>query len=270
MRPLRCRRFAPALVLAAGLLSGCNRDTAAGKPAANRSRGDDPLRDVPRRHAQQLAPVELSGMKQAAGAPVTAPRAPSKNSRSAESNFREGLAYWEATGVDRDRAEAVKYFQLAADAGHARAAAFLGAAYRVGDGVAHDPVQTVKWFTVAAEQGHDLSQAILGSLYNTGECVEKNPVEAVKWFRAAAEQGRVEAMGNLGAMLFLGQGTTNNFVEAYKWLHLAAQAQNPLAIKNRGEVAKRLTAAQMAEGRKLATEFRARPTTNSLPAAATP
>jgi hypothetical protein len=262
--PTSLQPAACALVVVVAFLAGCKPGGSAPGSGGNSTNSADPMAGVPRRALASPPPRDGAGP-----APPPAPekKSPERQKRKISSDpeqlFQEAMIYWHATGADRDSVEAAKLFHLAAETGHVRAQAYLGSAYRTGVGVAHDPVQTVKWFKAAAEQGHPLSQAVLGSLYMTGECTEKNPAEAVKWFRQAADHGQVEAMGNLGAMLYLGQGVATNYVEAYKWLHLAAQRGNQLAVKNRGEVSKRLTPAQMAEGRKLATEFQPRAATNS-------
>lgn len=175
--------------------------------------------------------------------------------RTPEELFRAGLKLWEGKGAKKDPAEAAKLFAKAAEQGHAEAQAYLAGAYRTGSGVANDAAEAARWFLAAAEQCDARSQGVLASMYGTGEGVAKDPAAAVKWYRRAAEQGLVRAQGNLGAMLFLGQGVAKDPVEAYKWLHLAAQKGDPEAVKNRGLVAQKLSAAQMIEGRKRAAEF---------------
>lgn len=169
--------------------------------------------------------------------------------------FQAGLKLWDGKGVAKDPAEAVKLFSVAAARGNVDAQAYLAGAYRTGVGVGKNPDETVRWFRAAAEQGDARSQGVLASLYGTGEGVPKDLPEAAKWYQMAAEQGLVRAQANLGAMYFLGQGVPKDPVVAYKWLHLAAQKGDPDAKKNRGLVAYKLSAAQMAEGRKRAAEF---------------
>ena len=69
----------------------------------------------------------------------------------------------------------------------------LGACYCTGEGVAVDKAEAVKWFRMAAGQGHPPTQAMLGMCYLSGEGVAVDKVEAVKWFRKAAEQGYLPA-----------------------------------------------------------------------------
>ncbi len=186
--------------------------------------------------------------------PTNAPARPPAP-RTPEEQFQAGLRLWNGKGAARDPAEAVKLFTLAAERGNVDAQAHLAAAHRTGVGVAKSPEEAVRWFRAAAERGDARSQGVLASIYGTGEGVPKDLPEAVKLYRLAAAQGLVRAQANLGAMLFLGQGVAKDPVEAYKWLHLAALKGDQEAMKNRGLVAQKMSAAQMAEGRRRAAEF---------------
>ena len=65
-----------------------------------------------------------------------------------------------------------------------------GQAFFSGDGVPKNSTEAVKWYRMAAEQGHASAQNYLGWMYARGEGVPKDCVEAVKWYRRAVEQGR--------------------------------------------------------------------------------
>lgn len=85
-----------------------------------------------------------------------------------------------------------------AEQGEARSQAFLGACYSMGRGVEKDDAEAVKWYRKAAEQGNADGQSFLGTCYKDGKGVEKDYVEAVKWFRKAAEQNYISAQSELG------------------------------------------------------------------------
>ncbi len=53
-----------------------------------------------------------------------------------------------------DKAEAMRWYRLAAVAGHPSAANNLGVGYNKGHGVAKDDTQATKWFRIAANAGH--------------------------------------------------------------------------------------------------------------------
>jgi TPR repeat protein len=62
--------------------------------------------------------------------------------------------------------------------------------YRNGEGVPEDDKQAVKWYRLAAEQGHASAQYNLGFMYSNGEGVPEDDKQAVKWYRLASEQAR--------------------------------------------------------------------------------
>ena len=76
-----------------------------------------------------------------------------------------------------------------AEAGDAEAQSSLGFCYQHGQGVPRDKAEAVKWYCLAAEQGFAKAQHSLGGCYAYGFGVEKDNAEAAKWYRLAAEQG---------------------------------------------------------------------------------
>ncbi len=113
-----------------------------------------------------------------------------------------------------------------------------------------------------AKQGRPLAQFKLGIMYYKGRGVAQDYTEAVKWWRMAAEQGFAEALNNLGMMYGNGDGVPADFVEAHKWFDLAA-SHHPSGRKHRNSVrdrdflAKKMTAAEIAEAERLAHEWMA-------------
>ena len=68
----------------------------------------------------------------------------------------------------------------------------------VGDGVERNLAEAVKLFRLAAEQGVVKAQFNLGNLFQTGEGVNRDHAESAKWFRLAADQGHADAQFHLG------------------------------------------------------------------------
>jgi TPR repeat protein len=62
--------------------------------------------------------------------------------------------YQDGTGVEQDYAEALRWYHLAADQGHADAQHNIGICYARGTGVAQDDAEAARWFRLAADQGH--------------------------------------------------------------------------------------------------------------------
>lgn len=76
-----------------------------------------------------------------------------------------------------------------------------GLCFLIGDSVTRDMMaEAVKWFRLAAEQGHADAQCRLGRCYEWGTVVAVDKVEAAKWYRKAAEQGNTDAKDRLAAL----------------------------------------------------------------------
>jgi TPR repeat protein len=65
----------------------------------------------------------------------------------------------------------VKWFQKAAEQGHAKAQRYLGYCYQYGQGLPKDLHKAVDWYRKAADQGEAVAQCVLGNLYEEGEGV---------------------------------------------------------------------------------------------------
>ena len=157
-----------------------------------------------------------------------------------------------------DYAEAVRWFRLAADQGDAEAQTRLGYMYLAGEGVPQNDVEAVRYYRLAADQGDAGAQAGLGHMYYIGTGVPQDVVEAVRWWRMAADQGDADGQFHLGAMYEAGEGVPQDYVEAYKWFSLAAAGGVTSAVEVRDMIIVRMTPAQIAEGQRLASEWRPR------------
>ena len=103
------------------------------------------------------------------------------------------LMYHNGETLQKDYAEAARWYQLAADQGFSKAQANLGVLYAEGLGVEQDFGQAADWFLQAAEKGNPMAQHNLGLLYSRGDGLEKDPVEACIWLSLAASGGHKEA-----------------------------------------------------------------------------
>jgi TPR repeat protein len=68
--------------------------------------------------------------------------------------------------------------------------------WRDGAGVPKNNAEAVKWYRLAADQGHALAQNNLGNMYYNGDGVPKSDFDAYFWFDRAAAQGDDEAKTN--------------------------------------------------------------------------
>ena len=53
--------------------------------------------------------------------------------------------------------------------------------------------EALEWYQAAADQGYAIAQSNMGNIYFNGWGVPQNYEEAVKWYRLAAEQGDPDA-----------------------------------------------------------------------------
>src|SRR6266404_3293110 len=177
----------------------------------------------------------------------------------AKAQYELGRAFFSGTlGVAKDEAEAVKWFRKAAEQNIADAQFSLGVCYANGQGVAKNKAEAVKWYRKAAEQNVADAQYNLGVCYANGQGVTEDDAESVKWFRKAAEQNLADAQYNLGICYDSGEGVAKDEVEAYKWWLLAAGQGNDDAKYNMTIVENKMSREQIAEGQRLARDFKPR------------
>ena len=188
--------------------------------------------------------------------------------KAAEQNVPEaqhnlGTSYANGQGARKSYAEAVKWCRKAAEQNLPEAQYNLGCWYINGKGVRTNYAEAVKWFRKAAEQNSVVAQNNLGNCYANGQGVPKDYAEAVKWYRKAAEQNDAGAQNNLGVSYANGQGVPKDYVEAYKWILLAAAQGIEVAAKSVASFERIMTREQIAEGQRLARNFKPR---KALPA----
>ena len=211
---------------------------------------------------------------------------------------RLAVCYLLGVGVPEDAAEAVKWCRKAAEQGSPHSQVMMGMCYETGDGVPKDVVEAVKWYRMAVEQNYapaqyalavcylkgigvsaannteaiklfrkaaegDFAEAQnwLASCYSLGKFMPKDDVEAFKWFRKAAEQNFAMSQYLLANRYLDGKGVPKDVVEGYKWNLLAASQGVKLAESSTASIERDLTQPQIAEGQKLAREFKPRKAT---------
>jgi TPR repeat protein len=128
-----------------------------------------------------------------------------------------------AYATNCDRAEALKWYKLAAEQGHAGAQREVGEAYLFAYRLPKeiiDEAEAVKWFTRSAEQGNVEAAMLLSSFYAS----KADYAKALEWIKPHAEQGNVEAQIVLGLFIYRQDGATEqDLKESRKWLRLAAE-----------------------------------------------
>ena len=126
-------------------------------------------------------------------------------------------------GVEKNEAEALKWYQKAAEAGNAYAQANMGVFCQTGGGgMAKDIAKAAEWFDKAAKQGNAHAQFYLARLYENGNGVEKNISKATELYGKAAQGGIPQAQVAYAMRLSNGDGIDMNIDEALKWAEKAA------------------------------------------------
>jgi TPR repeat protein len=156
-----------------------------------------------------------------------------------------------------DYETAVRLWRLSGDEGNVDAQFNLGLLYSSGHGLPQDYAEALIWFRKAADQGDARAQVYLGGMYRVGRGVRQDDAQAVAWFRKAANQGNLFAQADLGEMYRDGQGVPQDFVRAYMWFNLVVSGASGAsirdqAVRDRNELAAKMTPAQIAEAQRLA------------------
>ncbi|MDI2091736.1 SEL1-like repeat protein [Commensalibacter oyaizuii] len=151
-----------------------------------------------------------------------------------ESRYTLGNLYNEGNEhIAQDYAEALMWYEKAADSGHAKAQCRLGMMYEQGHGVEQDINQAFEYYQKSANQGDAEAQFRLGVLYNDGYGVDVDDEEvdfdygtAVRWYKKAAHQNHVMAQWFLGDMYHAGLGVEQDFNIAFELFDKAAEQAN--------------------------------------------
>lgn len=112
----------------------------------------------------------------------------------AQPQFELGVRYLMGEGAPRDRAEALKWLEMAANGGHAGARYNLGIMYRTGFGVARDDALAHRWFDLAARQNHADAQYQIALLHKEGKAIPLDVVKSYAWAHISAMQGHIGAI----------------------------------------------------------------------------
>jgi hypothetical protein len=121
-----------------------------------------------------------------------------------------------------------------------------------GWGVPVDHAQALPWFQKAAEQGHADALFNLGSMHDAGRPCPKTR-QSGEWYRAAAVQSHTLAQLTLADRYDRGRGVAQSDAKAHLWFNVAAASGNARAAKYRDYAAKRMNFEQLSQAQKQAT-----------------
>jgi TPR repeat protein len=128
------------------------------------------------------------------------------------------------------RKDVAVFIREAAEAGSAEARARFGQMLLDGDGVERDPAEALRWFERAARQGHVEAANMVGRCHDLGWGTPVDKAMAAAWYRQAAARGFVWAIYNYATLLALGEGVAQDRPQALALFRRAAAAGNAKAI----------------------------------------
>lgn len=114
------------------------------------------------------------------------------------------------------RKETLRWYQIAANQGDARAQFRLGNYFNYPTFHEANKETAIVWYRKAAEQGYSEAQFVLGE-------IEADRKIAVQWFRKAAEQEHVEAQFRLATCYQYGDGVEKDGAMVVEWHQKAAE-----------------------------------------------
>ena len=135
-----------------------------------------------------------------------------------EAQFNLGEVHFK----NQDYAQAVKWYQRAADSGYIKAQKQLFDMYNSGFGVEKDEAKAIEWLKKAADVGDAEAQCELGDMYYLGQHVEQDYAQATEWYKKAANNGYRQAQYSLGDMYYFGQYVEQDYVKATEWYRKTA------------------------------------------------
>lgn len=165
-----------------------------------------------------------------------------------------GRMYAEGQGISQNFAKATKWFRKAARASDTTAEAALGVMNRRQLGITHSG-EAREWYRRNAQNDNAQAQYVLGLIYALGDGIPRDVPEAVKWLSKSAEQGHCKAQYYLALQYFSGKGTQKNYAHAFAWWSVAA-ANGDEESANRVDALQRiLTPEQRTQADTLTSEY---------------
>jgi len=141
---------------------------------------------------------------------------------------RTALAHLDQATEDM-RKSAVAHLRHAAERGHVKAAVSMGDALLRGHGVPESQAEAMRWYQKAAESGSSAAYIRLGDLYASRSSGAEAP-RALEWYRKAAEANSAIGMVRLGKMFNEGRGVPQDQAIAATWFSRAAAAGSGAAM----------------------------------------
>ena len=120
-----------------------------------------------------------------------------------------GLAFYNGEGQEKNIGEAIKHFEIAANAGNLEAMNKLGVAY-ANEEEYRDIELAIRWFAKASTLGFSRSTLNLGKLFSYEKYGQVDGEKAIAFFKQALSQGNKEAASMLGDAYYYGELVPGN------------------------------------------------------------
>ena len=156
-----------------------------------------------------------------------------------------GQMYMDGSGVEKNLAESIKWFEKSAAQDHTPAHINLAWIYSEGVGVAKDLKKAASWYEKAAMLGDAKAETKLGAIYLDGAGVKQDENKALKHFESAAEKDISEAQFHLALMYCNGRGVAADPARCLAWMTLSARRGNNAAVKNAKFIQSKMSPAQI-------------------------
>jgi hypothetical protein len=127
-----------------------------------------------------------------------------------------------------------------------------------------DYTAALKLWHQQADQGDAKAQKSIGDSYANGWGVTQNYTEAMNWYRKAANQNYADAQFQIGEMYEYGRGMKQDSAQAYMWYSLAVAAGGQFVDGRLKILAEKMTPQEIAEGKRLASEWKPAASTAKL------
>ena len=145
--------------------------------------------------------------------------------------------YWLGEGGRQaDKAESLKWFKLAGEAGDADAATIVAECYLRGDGTAKDEDAGIAILLPLAKLGVPHAKTLIGQCYYNGSGqfaklpqTERNRMAKI-FFEDAIQAGDWPACGHLGVMYEIGQGVPKDWKQAARLYLQGVEHENPICM----------------------------------------
>eukprot|EP00948_MAST-09A_sp_MAST-9A-sp1_P001077 g1077.t1 len=137
--------------------------------------------------------------------------------------FLGNCYYFGHRGVQRNHAEAFRWFRQASDLGSPAAQTACGNMLLKGEGTTRNHTLALTEYTSAIDQNYSRAMNGLGVLYFHGEIIEKNLTKAFELFNRSATLGATEGHYLSSICLLFGKGTKVDVKLAMYHLNIASQ-----------------------------------------------